>query len=470
MIKYFLIFIYSLLGIFIKLFLGDSVTVNQKVPDKTKIGEEFITEITIKKENISGFAKLQFDLPSGFKVREVEVKNANFTFNERTVKLIWTSLPTENEFTIKLGIVAESNVSGKKAISGKFSYIQNNVKQQVEFGPTEFEVINPNISALVEESIKKDSTDSNKNSNPNENTASNANQNPEEKDGKVACVRKITAVENGAFEVQFKINKEGIKGFAKLIDRIPQGYQCAGLQTAGGSFSCFENSAKFVWVALPASDLINVSYRLVPLDPTIQNAGGNLNGEFSYLQNEQTFTLKIPEEKLPQTDLANTVIKEETKQKVETEDNIVAKETPENEKEKVNREENTLTSKNEVAKENSQEITNSNINQSKEEKLNPQIKSETSVSFRVQIGAFRKGIETQVLSKKFKITEEISTDQHDGFTKCLIGNYKEYKEAKNKKEGVKQKGATDAFVAAYNSGKRITVQEALMISNQSWLK
>ena len=58
----------------------------------------------------------------------------------------------------------------------------------------------------------------------------------------------------------------------------------------------------------------------------------------------------------------------------------------------------------------------------------------------------------------------------EGFHKFMIGNFGEYKEARNNRETVKQKGCQSAFVVAYNGAKRITVQEALMITSQKWYK
>jgi hypothetical protein len=59
---------------------------------------------------------------------------------------------------------------------------------------------------------------------------------------------------------------------------------------------------------------------------------------------------------------------------------------------------------------------------------------------------------------------------HEGMTKFLVGKFPEYKESRNYREAMRAKGVTDAFVTAYNAGKRITVQEALMITRQKWFK
>jgi hypothetical protein len=71
--------------------------------------------------------------------------------------------------------------------------------------------------------------------------------------------------------------------------------------------------------------------------------------------------------------------------------------------------------------------------------------------------------------QKRKIKEPVSTEMLQGWYKYTIGNYSEYIKARDKRNKVW--GTTpikDAFVTAYNSGQRITVQEALMISNQTW--
>jgi cell division protein FtsN len=94
----------------------------------------------------------------------------------------------------------------------------------------------------------------------------------------------------------------------------------------------------------------------------------------------------------------------------------------------------------------------------------------TSVNFQVQVGAFKNNISTEKIASIYNINDNIRTDMHEGLTKFLIGNYDDYKGARDKRENIKNKGVSGAFVAAYNSGKRITIQEALMITSQKWLR
>ncbi len=97
-------------------------------------------------------------------------------------------------------------------------------------------------------------------------------------------------------------------------------------------------------------------------------------------------------------------------------------------------------------------------------------KKEGNVIYNVQIGAFTNAIQSGVLAKKFNISENIKSEMAQGFNKFMVGNFSEYKEARSHRENVKQKGCNSAFVVAYNGAKRITVQEALMITSQKWFK
>ena len=104
------------------------------------------------------------------------------------------------------------------------------------------------------------------------------------------------------------------------------------------------------------------------------------------------------------------------------------------------------------------------------QKSNVVSNKEGNVFYCTQIGAFKNAIATDVLTKKFKINETIKTEMTDGFNKFMVGNFSEYKLARSKREEMKNSGCASAFVAAYNGAKRITVQEALMITSQKWFK
>jgi hypothetical protein len=70
----------------------------------------------------------------------------------------------------------------------------------------------------------------------------------------------------------------------------------------------------------------------------------------------------------------------------------------------------------------------------------------------------------------FKISEKIYEEMIDGFTKYTVGHFNEYKATRDHREDLRSKGVAGPFVVAYNGGKRITVQEALMITHQQWYK
>lgn len=96
------------------------------------------------------------------------------------------------------------------------------------------------------------------------------------------------------------------------------------------------------------------------------------------------------------------------------------------------------------------------------------------ISYKVQLAAGKKNLPNfeQYFSKKYNFTQKIDLELHEGWNKYLTGNFDIYENARNKREEIinKHKFENGPFVTAYNNGRRITVQEALMISNQNWVK
>ena len=137
MIKYFTLLFNTIALLIYQFFFADAISVTQKVPATAKAGGEFNVEISIKKGDVDGFAKLQLDLPEGFTAEEGSANGASFTFSNQSVKYIWMALPNSNDIKVSYKVKVDSKMAfGDKTITGRFAYIVDNVKQQVDIKPS----------------------------------------------------------------------------------------------------------------------------------------------------------------------------------------------------------------------------------------------------------------------------------------------------------------------------------------------
>ncbi|MBI3519758.1 MAG: hypothetical protein HY062_10430 [Bacteroidetes bacterium] len=450
MIKPLIIFFNTVSVFLFSFFFGDTpVTISGNFPKNANVATEFTAEVKINKGSIGGFAKLQLEVPQGFTVKEQDSKTGNFSFAANIAKIIWTAMPSDQEFTVKFTISADASAAGPRTIASKFSFVNNNNKEVVEMTPAEI-MIGDGTSAPVaaSQTPPAETTPPANTTNP---TTSNASfENPSEPNSNILCSRTITdGATANEYNVEVKVKKGGIKGFAKYQEVLPAGFNAKGGKTNGSSFSVSDGKLKFVWVSLPTEEELVVSYILEKTATASADAKLD-NGEFSYLENDQSKKIKMPVDVIGAKAGSSTVAKTETPVQTQT---VASEPTtqPVTSKEPVKTEPTTT----EPAKTTPKETV---------------AKKEGNVAYNVQVGAFKNAIQSDVLAKKFNITETIKSEMAEGYNKFMVGNFNEYKEARSHRENMKQKGCNSAFVVAYNGAKRITVQEALMITSQKWFK
>jgi hypothetical protein len=451
MIKYLFVAINSLALFFYSLISDGTVSLKGNFPTNIKPGTEVTAELIVTKGSMGGFAKLQIEVPEGVTVKESDSKGASFSFTGGIGKWIWTGVPSDEEFTVKLVLVADETINGIKQIGAKYSYVENNNKQIVEMAPVEVmfgEMADsvPTTQPVVTETPTVDATAVKTSETPTVSTG-------DEPNSLVSVSRTITkGVTANDWHVNLKIKKDGIKGFARYSDVLPEGFTAKQDKVNGSSFSVADNKIKFVWVNIPTEPDLEISYVL----SGTYNDNINLEGEFSYLENNQSKFFKLPASKLP---LQETVVAAETK----TETPAIETNT-----------ETAVTTTQPVAetkKETPVAETKTETPTTTQPEIETTAKTGGDVSYCVQIGAYTNpAVTSSKLGTKYGISENIRSEMASGMTKFMVGKFMEYRLARNHRETVKDKGVNGAFVTAYNGPVRITVQEALMISSQKWVR
>lgn len=429
------------------------VSVSVVSPEEILAGESFEVEVTIEKGNLMGFARYQVELPNGLTASPIDPAFADFSFRDNIVKLIWLSLPEQETFSIKYSVQVNERLKGNLELQGTFSFIQNNQRQQAEPVPALIAIQpSPNVEPWLVVDI-------------NEAEEKLATPLPHLTAGRsIAMLRQVPYPgETNELIVNLVVNREDIAKYAKIEEIIPEGYIAANMDSRGGIFTFNDQTVKFIWMDLPREPVFTVSYMLKPVRPDVSSTP-QISGSFSYLINDITQSVLAVQAEfdpysISRDELIALTATGTPDQPVETPSRPIAEQiSPDAQK--------FLAEKpSDIAP-----VAGRRQLTARTELMN-QLDPESDVYYRVQVAAGHRPVNIPRYFKRLNIQDEVRTEMHEGWIKYSIGSFYEYKAARDYRVHIwNTTPVNDAFVAAYHDGNRITVQEALMITNHEWYR
>jgi hypothetical protein len=451
MIKYIIFALILNLALVVSNLTSEDVFLQIKSPSVVEAGSTVIVEIELQKAHLGGFARFQQVLPYGITASPVYPADMSFSFEDNTVKMIWLNLPQEESLTIRYQIHINERLKGNLQLDGQFNYIENNQRRMTNATGTLL-AINPSPS--VEERYIVDVSEANEKllaPAPSVDLLRN-----------VLAIRQTPVADNGnGYIVSILVNKEGNNHFAKIEEMIPEGYTAAEIESMGGIFSFSGQKARIIWRNLPRQSDFIVSYRLIPGS---EYAGvPDLKGEFSFMQNEITASRTIVQRDV---DLYSLTANEKS--------DLIASVPLERPSPAVARPAGTFRP---ALTAGTAGTASPATGSQRRPSLRPgteitkPLESESGVYYRVQLAAGHRPVDIERYFSRLNITDDVRSEIHDGWIKYSIGSYYNYRTARDYRVHIwNTTPITDAFVAAYNEGSRITVQEALMIANHQWYR
>ena len=466
MLRIFIVFLNLLVVFFISNFQATDVSLRMDAPQEVTAGTEFEVRITVNKGDVESFSRFQQIIPAGLSASSYLSSNADFTFEDKRIRMIWLKLPEADEFTFIYKVKVDERLKGTFSVGGKFSFIEDNERKSVTLTSQSI-TINP--SPVIDPNLIVDISEFEEKVIQYIPAASMESEN-------IACIRQKPFLGDAGDEyiVNLLVNKEDKKKFAKIEEDIPYGYTAVNIDDKNGIFTFKDQKAKFLWMNLPAESFYIVSYRLIPKNDA-KLGSPVVSGKFSYLVDEKTISINVVEKDLDLASITSeqlqSIITElktqplpllaEVEQKVpdaevktDVPENLVVEEEKQPVKSDVTKPKGTKTKKYKFKRD-----------------LAYVLEPESGIYYRVQVAAGHKPVDIKRYFKKYKLEREVRKEFHENWLKYSVGSFEIYKEARDYRINIwNTTDIDDAFVSAYNNGIRITVQEALMIANQKWYK
>jgi len=419
---------------------GQEVEISLDHPSRVNAGEEFTVSVTISKGSLTDYSRFSQDLPLGLTATNVSSPNADFSFDNQRIRVIWLKMPDASQFTISYRVLVDPRLKGSFVLGGVFAYVVDDERKFLNFENNKLITIVPNAS--VDPTLLVDIKDF-------QGGESISLTPPTGEVFAMAIRQKPELTGNGSYLVRLLVNNLSGSKYAKIEETVPFGYVAEEVSTSGGITSHASSTVKFIWMKLPETNEFEVVYRLVPKQNETQ---GDLiiDGMLTYTAGNENKIVEIKEMDIYLPEMTQLQKR-----------NLLASGTvpPRTGRSTAQRQTEAVRTQTETVRTQQTVTPPANPGRSSGEKImNTRVLDYGSGSYyRVQLSANRTPVDATTHYREIGVDQEVLVEQHQGYYKYTVGSFSTYQQALAYKEQVESLPEIEgAFVVAYRDGKRVS--------------
>ena len=410
---------------------GQDVEISIDHPEMVNAGADFEVTVTIKKGSLTDYSRFSQDLPLGLAATNVSSPNADFSFDEQRVRIIWLKLPEVNEIKVSYKITVDARLKGTFTLGGVFAYVVNDERKFLKFDQQR--PITIVASRSIDQALIVDIKDFRGGKTP----AALAAVSARGEAFALAVRQRPVLLNTGGYLIHLLIDNPPGSKYAKVEETIPSGYMFEKVNSNEGLVSQSASAVKFIWMTLPEQSEFEVVYRLVPKQNEPQ---GNMiiDGLLTYTAGNENRVAEVVEMDVSLEDLSA----------IQKRDLLATGKVPQASRATapVKTETRPPASNTDMGSVSGRTIANTKV-----------LDRGTGVYYRVQLTANLNPFDATTFYRDAGVDREVLVEQHDGYYKYTVGPFQTYNQALSYKEEVDRlQEVQGAFVVGYNNGNRVS--------------
>jgi hypothetical protein len=201
---------------------GQDVEISIDHPERVNAGENFTVTVTIKKGTLTDYSRFSQDLPLGLAATNVSSPNADFSFDEQRVRIIWLKLPEANEIKVSYLVAVDPRLKGNFSLGGVFAYVVGDERKFLNFDQRKPITIVPSRS--IDQALIVDIQDFRGGKAPVTTPTVSTGGGP----FAMAVRQKPALLNTGGYRIHLLIGNPPGSKYAKVEESIPSGYSFYG--------------------------------------------------------------------------------------------------------------------------------------------------------------------------------------------------------------------------------------------------
>ncbi len=412
---------------------GQNVEISIDHPNQVDAGEEFTVSVTITKGGLTDYSRFSQDLPLGLTAVNVSSPNADFSFDNQRIRIIWLKLPEGDAVTVSYKIIVDERLKGSFVLGGVFAYVVEDERKFLNFDQSDEISIIP--SSTLDPALIVDIK--------NFKGGKAISPLTKAQEPYAMAVRQQPILQaSGEYLVKLIVTTPHGSKYLKIEETIPSGYLFEEVNSYNGIATLAPSTIKFIWMTLPEDPVFEIAYKLVPIDSQPQGEM-TLKGLLTHTMGDESKISQIKEIDVDFNDLdmdERTFLLQTGKAPSDagrTVQTVVQQKAPEP----------VVESKPVTQTGPDTYILNTRV-----------LVAEQGFYYRVQIIAVETAFDAQTQFRNEGVDREVMVEEQGGMYKYTVGSFRSYNEANGYRNSMERLATVEgAFVVAYRDGRRVPV-------------